>query len=222
MPAPIIRIAYAEDLAIVRKGVATFINSFQNCRVTIEAGNGQELLAALKSAAELPDICILDIFMPELNGPDTLTEIRKIWPQMKVLVLTGQTTEYYQIIMIRAGANGYLHKSCSPKELEQAIRCIYGTGIFHADAEAAGYYEDIVNRKIGLPGFTEQEVLLLQHCCSDLGYEQIADRLGVTMRSIDWTRNSLFKKLNVKSRSGLVMYAVQLGLVPMDVDNKIQ
>src|ERR1043165_5454227 len=120
-----IRIAFADDQAMVRKGISEYIKSFDNCSVEFEASNGKEMIEKLEKADELPHICILDIFMPEMNGLETLTVIKERWPEIKVLVLTGHSTEYYMPQMLKAGANGYLLKDCEPEELEAAIREIH-------------------------------------------------------------------------------------------------
>ena len=214
----IIKIAYADDHAIVRRGICEFINTFRRCAVILEANNGRELLSLLEKAEEMPDICILDIFMPVLNGLETLIEIHKRWEDMKVLVLTGHSTDYYMIQMVSAGANGYLQKNCSPKELEAALHSIYENGIYNSDILTYQFYRSVKNKKVKLPTFTGNEIKLLTYCCSDLSYEQIADKMSTTARSVDWVRLSLFKKLNVGSRSSLVMYAIQFGLVELDID----
>ncbi len=214
-----IRIAYADDHDIVRNGICELLNaSSQRCQVVIQAGNGEELIERLAGSAEPVDVCILDIFMPVLNGFETLKAIRLRWPEMRVLVLTGHNTDYYLIKMIMAGANGYLLKNCSPKELDTALISIYENGIYHSEVMTLKFFQAVIHKEVKLPLFTEHEVELLKHCCSDLSYVQIADKMGVTAKSVDWYRESLFKKLKVGSRSGLVMCAIRFGIIPMDID----
>jgi len=184
----------------------------------LQADNGQELIDQLKKVTILPDICILDIFMPVLNGLDTLIQLQEKWPEIRTLIFTGHNTDYYLIQMIRAGANGYLQKNCSPTELETALRSIYENGVYNSDIMTYKFYKAVKNNETKLPEFTRNEIELLKYCCSDLSYDQIAQKLGTTMRSVDWFRNSLFKKLHVGSRSSLVMYAIQFGLVSLDID----
>lgn len=213
-----IHIGYAEDHALVRKGIAGFINTIPGCSICIEGSNGQELLEQLEQAETLPELCILDIFMPVMNGLETLVHIKERWPGMKVLILTAHDTEYYLPQVLRAGANGYLLKDCEPEELKNAIFSICEHGVYSSDATAQKFYRSVVNKEIQLPEFSDMEIALLRYCCSDLSYAQIADQMHTTLHSVDWYRNSLFKKLHVGSRSGLVMYAIQFGIVQLDID----
>jgi DNA-binding NarL/FixJ family response regulator len=213
-----IRIAYAEDHALIRKSICEYIKSFPGCVVVLEAKNGKELIEQMEKAEDLPNMCLLDIFMPEMNGLEALLEIKKRWPEMKSLVLTANSTEYYLPQVLRAGANGFLMKDCEPEELENAIRSIYANGIYTPDLEAYKFYRSVLNKEAKLPELTDIEVALLQFCCSDLSYVQIAEKMHTTPHSVDWHRLSLFKKLNVKSRSSLVMYAIQFGLVELNID----
>ena len=158
-----INIAYADDHDIVRKGIGELINSFADCNVRIEVSNGQELIDAMERSAILPDICLLDIFMPVMNGLEALIQIRKRWPDMKVLVLTGHNTDYYLIQMIRAGANGFMQKNCSPKELEIAIKSVHEHGIFHSEIMTYKFFHSVMMKEINLPSFTENEIEFLKY-----------------------------------------------------------
>jgi DNA-binding NarL/FixJ family response regulator len=213
-----IQIAYADDHAIVRKGICELLNSLGTCHVAIEADNGQELIEKMEKSEKAIDICMLDIFMPVLNGFDSVTAIRERWPEMRILVLTGHNTDYYLIKMIMAGANGYLLKNCSPKELENALLAIHENGIYHSDIMSSRFFRSVMKKEIKLPTITEKETEFLKYCCSDMSYMQIAGKMGVTVKSVDWYRESLFKKLNVASRSGLVICAIQFGLMPLQID----
>ena len=215
---PGIKIAYADDHVMVRKGISEFINSFDDCSVIIEADNGKDLLLKLEAATILPDICILDIFMPEMNGLETLLAIGRKWRDIKVIVLTGHNTDYYLIQMIRAGAKGYLQKNCSPKELELAIKMVYEHNRYNSELLSFKYNRELRNKDSFIRDFNEQEIGLLKHCCSDMSYTEIALKMGESVASIDWTRKSLFKKLNVNTRSSLVFFAIQFGLVEIDID----
>lgn len=213
-----IRVAYADDHVIIRRGISELVNALGNCVVEIEANNGKELIEQMGRHEHTMDVCILDIFMPELNGFDTLTEIRKNWPKTRVLMFTGHTTDYYLIKAIMAGANGYLLKNCSPRELESALMAIHTHGIYHSEIMTSKFFHAVRNNKLQLPQFSDKEVELLKLCCSDLSYVQIADQMGISPKSVDWYRECLFKKLQVRSRSGMVMFALQFGLVPWQAD----
>ena len=160
--------------------------------------------------------------MPILNGLETLILIRKRRQQIKVLILTAYSTERLLIQMIHAGAQGYLEKDCAPKELEAAIRALYENEVYSSDRQNSSLNKAIKDNRTALTDLTEQEILLLRFCCSDLSYKEIAVKMGTTFRSVDWFRNSLFKKLGVKSRSDLVMHAFHLNIVTPESDRNIE
>lgn len=214
-----IRIAYADDHEIVRNAICDLIDSFDNCLVAVQANNGKELIERLEEINGRVDLCMVDIFMPVMNGYETLVAIRNRWPEMRILVLTGHNTDFYLLKMIMAGANGYLLKNCSPKELQTAITAIYEHGVHHSELMTAKFFRAVIKDEVKLPKFTDKETEFLQLCCSDMSYAQIANKMGVSPKSVDWYRESLFKKLKVASRSGLVIFAIQAGLVPMQFDS---
>ncbi|XZF13924.1 response regulator transcription factor [Chitinophagaceae bacterium MMS25-I14] len=214
---PVIHVAYADDHATVRKGIITFMGELGGISVDIEAGNGKDLLKQLEQAEHVPDICIIDINMPEMNGFDTLIEIKKRWPNMKTLVLTIFDHELYIIRMILNGANGYLLKSCDPTDIKKALVSIYNNGIYHSELVSSQFLHAIKNKEIKLPNFTEKELQVLKYCCSDLSYAQIAKNMNTTARSVEGYRDSLFKKLKVNSRVSLALYAVQAGITPLEI-----
>lgn len=211
-----VHIAYADDHKVVRKGLVFFLNSMWGIQVDIEADNGKDLITQLQNAGRLPDICLLDINMPEMNGFETIIKIKENWPQMKVLVLTVFDNEAYIIRMISYGANGYLLKSCDPEEIKAAILSIHNDGMYYSGNFTRQFVGDIKSKKVKPPKFTEGEALVLKYSCTDLSYSEIAGKLGTTTRSVEGYRDSLFKKLNVHNRVGLAMFAVQFGFAPIE------
>jgi len=214
-----IHIAFADDHKAVRKGIISFLNGLGGIVVDIEANNGKELIKQLEKAKRLPDVCILDINMPQMDGFETLTEIMKRWQSMKVLILTVHDAELYVIRMIRNGANGYLLKSCDPEEIKKALFTIHTKGVYFSDVISSQFFHAVQNKEIKLPNFTAKEVEVLKYCCTDLSYAQIAEKMRTTSRSVEGYRDSLFKKLKVNSRVSLALYAVQFGYVPLEIKN---
>jgi DNA-binding NarL/FixJ family response regulator len=218
MEQSVITVAMADDHAILRKGIIEIINGFGQFRVVADAGDGDELLRMLDKTHPLPDVCILDINMPHMDGYETLLELKQRWPEIKVLVLTMFANEYNIIRMIRNGAGGYLLKSCSPNELKQALEAIYDHNYYHTDflsgrlVRLFGKHDELLMR------ITDKELLFLKLCCTDLGYKQIADMLHVSPRTVEGYRNTLFEKLGVKTRTGLAMYAVSMGMIPFGTE----
>lgn len=208
-------IAIADDHQLIRKAICNIITTFDDCSISIEASDGSELIKALEQAEELPDVCIIDISMRRMNGFDTLAAIRNRWPQMKVLILTIYAGTQNINKAFSLGANGYLLKDCNPDELFKAIKDIVTNGIYTSDLVPYQMIHHIRADKQPSPRITDREAQFLSLCCSELTYNEIAGRMGISLRTVDTYRESLFGKLHVTSRTGLVMQALQTGIVQL-------
>jgi two-component system, NarL family, invasion response regulator UvrY len=211
----IIRLAIADDHEIVRKGVKEIILAFGGYNFIIEASNGKELYEQLLAAETLPDIVIMDISMPEWDGYETLEAIRKKWPELRVLVLTMHKHEFAIIKMFRTGANGYILKNCPPKELHGALQSIAETGFYFSGIASGNLYNRLKTSNI-FPALSDKEILLLKYTPSDMTYKEIADKMGLSERSVAGYRISLFDKFEVNSRAGLAVCAIQMGFVRVE------
>lgn len=209
-----IRIALADDHALVRKGIKEILTSF-GFEICIDANNGQELLDELHVIDKLPDICVIDISMPVMDGYDTLAAIKKEWPHMRVLILTMFNNEHNIIRMLRNGASGYFLKNSDPDELKKAIQSIYDTGFYHSELVSNNFFK-IMSDTASLPKFKDKEQQFLKYCCSDLTYDEISKKMFMSVRSVEGYRDQLFRKLNVNSRTGLALWAIRMGLVPIE------
>jgi two-component system, NarL family, invasion response regulator UvrY len=216
---PSISIGIAEDHNVVRSALVNLINSkFSKCEVVFEAADGGALIQQIEQANNPPDICILDIHMKKVNGLDTQVRLRERWPDIAILILTNDTHGYHLEKMIVAGANGHLVKDCEPIELEKALMSIYENGIYNPRKNGVQFFQHVLNNRSKFPvAFSEHEIELLKHCCSDMTYDQIAGKMGLSIGSLEWCRNNLFKKLNVKSRSTAVIFAIQAGIFQLNV-----
>ena len=209
-----INIALADDHTILRKGVSEILSKFADMAVVIEAGTGKELISKLQSATTLPDICIVDINMPEMNGYETAAEIKKRWPDVKILALSMYDTELNIIKMLRNGANGYVLKDSDPEDLRVAITRICKDGFYHSEL-VTGRMLNILydpNGKMNTE-LSDRELAFLSLCSTELTYKEIADQMCLSPRTIDGYRESLFKKLHITTRTGLAMYAIKAGVV---------
>jgi len=213
-PKTLIHIAIADDHVIIRKGVCEIINSFGGFAVDTEASNGEELIKKLQKKEKLPDICIIDINMPVMNGYDTLLNIKKLWPAMKVLVLTMFDNEHTIIKMLTNGANGFILKNSDPKELKKALLTIEEQGYYHAEFMSGRFYATLKSNDS--PKITDKEMQFLTLCCSDLNYKEIAERMNLSPRTVEGYRDNLFEKLGVRTRTALMMYAITIGIVPIN------
>lgn len=211
-----IHIALADDHAMLRKGVAEMLSKFENMKVVAEAGNGKELLAQLEKIDPMPDVCIVDINMPEMNGYDTANAIKKNYPKMRILALSMYDTELNIIKMLRNGANGYLLKDADPEELRHAINAVYTNGFYYSDI-VTGRMLNILHDPDGKTNvdLNAKELQFLKFCSTELTYKEIADEMNLSARTIDGYRETLFRKLNITTRTGLAMYAIKAGIVHM-------
>ncbi len=210
----IIKIAYAEDHTLIRKAIIEYINFYEDCNVVADENNGKELIDKIGILECAPDVCILDISMPVMNGYDTIIYLKKSYPKMKFLVLSMYDTEFSVIRMIRNGANGYLLKNCDPADLHQAIVDIYFSGYYYDDIASEGAFKKASINDI--PTLTKKELEFLSLCCSELSYAKIAELMHVSTRTVEDYQQHIGDKLNIHSRMGLALFAVQNGLVSLN------
>lgn len=212
-----IKIALADDHNLFRKGMEELIEDFDNMEVLYSVPNGQELINKL-SSGKLPDVCLLDINMPELNGFETARKIKEQWPDIKILAVSVYDSEFNIIGMLRAGAGGYILKDAQPDALKKAIEGIYKNGFYHSELVTGKILHQMISQpqEVTTTQLNEKQVQFLKLCCTEMTYREIADSMGISHRTIDGFRDQLFEKLNIKSRTGLVMYALKTGIATLD------
>lgn len=212
------KVALADDHTMLRKGLANLINSFEGFSVMLEAGNGKELIEKL-DAKNPPDIVLLDVHMPEMDGYETAEWLRNAYPQVNILALSMMDSESVIIRMIKCGARGYVLKDMEPKELNQALQSVITKGYYYNELVTGKLIFSI--NKLGndekeiqtLINLSDKEVQFLKMAATELTYKEIADRMAIGVRTVDGYRDHLFEKLNVKSRVGLVLFAIKNKIV---------
>lgn len=204
----VIHLAIADDHTLYLEGLSEIISTQKDFVVEIKAKDGKDLLCKLSESKNLPDICLLDVRMPGMNGYETLLELQKKWPQIKVLVISMHKHENVVINMLRNGASGYLLKDATPAELFSAIRSVYQKGVYHTDLVPTYF-----TKANEVPKLTSTEYTFLCLCCEELSYKDIADKMRVNPRTVESYRETLFSKLKVQTRTGLVMFAIRNGLI---------
>lgn len=211
-----VSIAVVDDHKLFRSGLINLIHSLDlNVVVSMEANNGKELLESLKPGAH-PDIVLLDANMPVLNGYDTASILQKKHPDVKVLVVTMNNDEQSVIKMLKLGARGYIGKDVEPEELKQALIQLIEKGYYYTDQLTGQLIQALqIPHKTSSDkdNLSEQELTFIRLACSEDTYSQIADKMFLSPKTIDGYRASVFEKLNIKSRVGLVLYAIKAGLV---------
>jgi DNA-binding NarL/FixJ family response regulator len=195
------------------KSLRVLIESFQKFQIVIDALNGESLMAKLASAETLPDIMLLDVNMPVMDGVKTATAISQKYPLIKSVALSMKDDDASVINMIRAGCCAYLLKDIHPDELEKALTEVYVKGYYNADVCNINYRRLIIKATDDAIFFSEKERTFLKLASSDLTYKQISAEMQLSERTVDGYREALFQKLNVQSRVGMVLEAIRRNLV---------
>lgn len=211
----VIKVAIADDHALFRTGVKTSLSSRKDIQMVAEAENGMQLLNLLKHIK--PDVVLLDIHMPIMDGYTTLPEIKKLYPEIKVIMLSMNNDPSIITRMMEIGANSYLTKESDSETIYQAICTCYQQEFFFNDLTNKALLNGLRMKK---PAETtpdvqlsEKEVTILKLMCEEKSTKEIADIVDLSPRTVEAIRDKLKTKTGVKSMAGLVMYAVKAGIV---------
>lgn len=214
-----INIAVVDDHNLFRKGLINLIQQVDPAfKVIAEAQNGREFLDQLQ-ADNLPDIVIMDVSMPVLDGYKTTALLKEKYSNIGILALTMMDDEITLIRLLKAGVNGYLNKDIEPDELKTALFSIAENGYYYTEYVAGKLVNIIRNPFHNNETYTdlsEQELKFIELSCSEHTYKMIADKMCLSIKTIDGYRGKLFEKLQVKSRVGLVLYALKNNLISLD------
>lgn len=202
-----ILIAIVDDHTLFRNGVAGLMSEFDELQVVFEAGNGKLMQETLPNHP-IPDVILMDINMPVMDGYESTSWLKQNYPQVRVLALSMFEDDQAVIKMIKSGACGYVLKESKPRELLEAIKTIYSKGVYINEMVSGKLIRSISDND-SAPDFSKKELEFLKLCCSELTYKEIADKMYLSPRTVDNYREALFLKLNLKSRTGLVLYAIQ-------------
>lgn len=210
-------IVLTDDHSLLRNGLAALVQSLGH-RVLYEADNGKQFIEKL-NPAQLPDMVLMDINMPEMDGYQTAQWLKTNHPGVKVLALSMYDNETAIIRMLKCGARGYILKDSEPAELKAAIHAVMEKGFYYSELvsgklmHAINKMDDENDGMKSLIRLNERETDFLKYACTELTYKEIADKMFVSPRTIDGYRDALFEKLNLKTRVGLVLYAIKNGIV---------
>lgn len=213
----IIRIAIADDHAIFRKGLITLLNGYPHIQVVMEAADGIDLLAQLATTGQLPDICLLDISMKPMNGYKTAAELSAQYPEIKIIALSMFTDEFSIISMLRNGALGFVSKEDGPEKLIEVIENVNRDGFCLDGLNNQVVTKAIYGNTVSFLDLTEKELELILLSCSEHRYDIIADKMHISIRTLETYRKNLFEKLGVTTRQGLVLFAMLTGLCVNEV-----
>lgn len=212
-----IKYIIADDHAIFRQGLKYSLSGDIQLDCIGEAGNGKELMELLLKTK--PDVILLDLKMPEMDGVEATKEIRSLYPGIKIIILTMYDDEQYIIHMLDIGANGYLVKNSEPTEIITAIYSVHENEYYFSELVSKTMLKNLVQKKQVTPKFekavslTERETEILQLICKEYTNAEIADAVFLSQRTIEGIRASLLSKIGVRNTAGLVLYAVKTGLI---------
>jgi DNA-binding NarL/FixJ family response regulator len=212
-----IRVAIADDHILFRAGVKTALSMHRDIRIVAEADNGMQLLNLLKHIN--PDVILLDIQMPIMDGMTTLPEIKRLYPEIKVVMLTMHNDHSMISRLLELGANGYLTKNSDSEVIYEAVKTVFEKEYYinHLTNKAL---IDVLRGKTARPVATpeeaklnEKEITILRMMCEEKSTKEIADLVDLSPRTVEAIRDRLKVKTGAKSVAGLVMYAVKAGII---------
>ncbi len=204
-------VVIVDDHLLFAESLERLIDSFTDYNVLFHAKNGVDLQQKLNHFERTPQVILLDINMPIMNGFETMEWLAENHPEIKVLALSMEDDEKVILKMLKAGANGYLLKDIHPEKLKVALNEVMQKGYYHSNKVAETLLHSLHPQKniVVAHDLKENELTFIKLAATELTYKEIADRMGLSPKTIDGYRNDLFKKLNVKNRVGLVIYAMK-------------
>lgn len=209
------RIVIVDDHILIAKALSGIIENFKQFEVLYECENGKVLQEKLLLKKNIPDIVLLDISMPVMDGFETAQWLKETHPEVLVMALSMQDDEQSLIKMVKSGAKGYLLKNVHPAELEKALHTLVNNGMYYPDWAASKVFNAIASEEkkaAAEPSITAREKEFLQYACSELTYKEIGEKMFCSPRTVESYRDALFEKLNVKTRVALALFAVKTGL----------
>jgi DNA-binding NarL/FixJ family response regulator len=213
-----INLAIADDHKIFRNGLKATLEDCPDFKLLIEASNGKELIGQL--ATHTPDVILMDIKMPEMDGMQTTDHIHQHFKQIKVLALSMHNEDKYIVDMMKAGASGYLLKNAEPEEIIEAISTVHHKGFYFNEHLSVtlikqlvgpGSYADAAGQQ--QVDLNDREIEVLRLVCQEHSNQEIADKIFLSVRTVEGYRARLFEKTGSKNLVGLVIFAIKKGII---------
>jgi DNA-binding NarL/FixJ family response regulator len=212
-----IKIAIADDYTIYREGLKIGLVQDENLEVMLEAADGEDLIKGIET--DMPDVIIMDLKMPVMDGMEATKLIKKKYPDMKILVVTMYDDEKFVIHLMEIGANGYLLKNAEAEEIRKAIYSVHETGYYFNNIVSNALLKKLVIKGNIKPSFkegvelTEREQDVLKLICAEKTANEMGKQLFLSPRSVEGIRQRLIDKVGVRNTAGLVMFAVKNGMI---------
>ncbi len=215
-----VKVAIADDQVLFRKGMVSIVNTFENIHISIEVSNGKELLEAIEMAEIKPDVILLDLSMPELNGVETTKILHQKHPAIKIIILSVYGEERFVTHLMELGVNAYLFKNVEPVEVEKAIWAVMEKDFYFNEAFLAAMKNRLTGKKPRLliqddipSTLTQRELDVLDLICKQLTAQEIAEKLFISVRTVDGHRNNLLEKTGMRNTAGLVVFSIKNNLL---------
>ena len=211
-----INIALVDDHTLLRKGIKRLVETDANVQVVVEAAHGHDLLQQLKTS-KLPDIAVIDINMPVMDGYETIRHLSKSYATIKIIVLSMLDGEDAVMNMINQGVSAFIAKDCDPAELSRAIHDVYNKGIHFGGLLTKKRYRRKAEQKngngfSGVQYLTPRETEFIRLCATDLSYAEIAVKMKLGTKTVENYKDHIFQKLNINNRNSLTLFAIKNGI----------
>lgn len=212
-----VNIVVTDDHRLFRKGMCALLSDFEFIGEIYEAGNGVELLKLLDDTKETPNVVLLDINMPEMDGVEATKRLKILYPEIRILILSMEDDSQLVSLLVDEGVNGYLLKNADPDELELAIKMVMKNDFYFSSELSSGILNSIrtnnnkqqASESLNL---NEREVKILQFICLELTAGEIGDKLSLSVRTVEGCKRKLLEKTGTKNMAGLVIFAIKNGL----------
>ncbi len=208
-----IRIALVDDHRLFRSGIASLIEDFDSYTILFEAGDGEEMITKINPSLK-PHIVLLDINMPKMNGIASARWLRDNHPEINIIVLSMFEDAEKVLTMVKMGVKGYLLKDAEPYEFEEALHKVAQNEVYYPEF-VTRHLVDSINIDLSITKLNNRELEFLKLAATELTYKEIADHMCLSSRTVDGYRDQLFEKLQIKSRIGLVLYAIKHKLIDL-------
>lgn len=202
-------IVIVDDHTLLSQAISGLVNSFTDFKVLYTCKNGQEFIDQQVFPDKRPDIVLMDVNMPIMDGIETTSYLKDHFPEIKVLALSVEEEEHTILKMLRAGAKGYLLKDTEKTVLLQALQEVVDHGFYHTNTVSQLLVRSL--DKDNVLALKEREIEFIKHACTEMTYNEIADKMFLSPKTVQGYRDSVFSKLNLKNRTGLVIYAIKNG-----------
>lgn len=208
-------VVIVDDHVLIAKALGSIIADFEQFEVLYECANGLELIEKLSFSGNIPDLILLDISMPKMDGFETALFLKEKHPNVLIMALSMQDDDESVIKMVKNGAKGYMLKNANPDDLELAMNAMVRLGHYYPEWATnkiiANFGQPTIDEIPNIVRLTERETEFLKLTVSELTYKEIGEQMCCSARTVESYRNNLFDKLGLKTRVGLAIYAIKNG-----------